>query len=421
MNIETILSTIITSIFLLVIISYYVLLFKKKKKQKTLKKNYNSISIIMPAHNEQRYIEESIIAAYEADFPGKKEIIVVNDGSKDNTKKILEELKKKYSLIVIHQKHSGKSHSINTALKIAKGDLIAIIDADSVIHKDALKIAIPLLKQKNVGVVCSTVKVKNRKNPLGMYLHLEQLYNSLLRALFTKMNVNIVAPGPLSIYDRKMLDEVGEFSTKGYSEDVDIAIRYIKKGYKIEHAEDCISETNMPLDPKGFFRQRNRFAKGWLNIFSKHLQMNKFLIEIYTLPLMLFSYFQAIIMGVITFYNIINGYIMYFASKGVYMSWNVLSFLLDWISISGIVKWAIRLIQGTEPLTWIVGITLLASLLVYPLYVIAIIRYDKSIKIWHIIPLLFLAPFWWVIMFLYIINLPEYFNKNQKNIWKKDT
>ncbi|MCF7865858.1 glycosyltransferase family 2 protein [Candidatus Woesearchaeota archaeon] len=421
MNLELIISTIITTIFLIVIISYYILLFKKKKQKEKTNKIYDSISIIIPAHNEQRYIEKSINAAIKAKFKGKKQIIIINDGSTDNTKQILQNLEKKHNLKIIHQKHSGKAKSINKALKISTGKLIAIIDADSIIQEDALIKAIPYIKQKKVGIVCSTVKVANRKHPIGMYLHLEQLYNSLLRSLFTKMNVNIVAPGPLSIYDKQILQEMQGFSTKGYSEDVDIAIRYIKKGYTIEHAEESISETYMPLDAKGFFRQRSRFAKGWLNIFSKHLKMNKFLIEIYTLPLMLFSYFQAVIMGIITFYNIISGYITYFASKGIYMSTGVLEFLLDWISISGIIKWTIRIIQGQEPITAIIIITLLASLLVYPLYIIAILRYDKKIKIWHIIPILFFAPFWWIIMLIYIINLPEYFNKNQKNIWHKDT
>ena len=421
MNIETILSSTITIIFLIVIISYYILLFKKKKQGQKTTTVYDSITIIMPAHNEQRYIEKSVKSAVKAKFKGKKQIIIINDGSKDKTKKILDKLEKQYPIQVIHQSHKGKVKSINAALKLATGKLIAIIDADSIIKEDALMKAIPYIKQKKVGIVCSTVKVANRKHPLGMYLHMEQLYNSLLRALFTKINVNIVAPGPLSIYDKKILEEVGGFSYKGYSEDVDIAIRYIKKGYKIEHCEECISETNMPLDTKGFLRQRSRFAKGWLNIFGKHLKMNKFLIEIYTLPLMLFTYFQAVIMGIITFYNIISGYITYFASKGTYMSIGVLEFLLDWISISGIIKWAIRIVQGQDTLTAIAIITLLASLLVYPLYIIAVLRYDKKISIWHIIPILFFAPFWWIIMLIYIIYLPEYFNKNQKNIWQKET
>lgn len=421
MNIEQILSTMITSIFLIVIISYYMLLFKKKRQTKSTMHKHESISIIIPAHNEQKYIEHSIIAAYNANFKGEKQIIVINDGSKDRTEEILKRLEKQYSLIVINQKHRGKAKSINKALKLAKGNLIAIIDADSIIKEDALIKAIPYINQKDVGIVCSTVKVANRKHPLGMYLHLEQLYNSLLRALFTKLNVNIVAPGPLSIYDKKTLLKIGGFSSKGYSEDVDIAIRYIKKGYKIEHAEECISETYMPLDMKGFLRQRNRFAQGWLNIFSKHLKMNKLLIEIYTLPLMLFTYFQAVIMGIITFYNIISGYLTYFVSKGIYMSTDVLNFLLDWVSITGILKWTIRIIQGQETLTTTLVITLLASLLVYPLYIVAILRYDKKINIFHIIPLIFFAPFWWIIMLIYILNLPEYFNKNQKNIWHKET
>ena len=177
----------------------------------------------------------------------------------------------------------------------------------------------------------------------------------------------------------------------------------------------------MPIDLKGFFRQRTRFAKGWVNIFVKHLRINKTFMQIYTLPIMFFGYLQAVIMGVITLYNLISGYITYFASQGVYFSWGVAQFFFEWFSIVGIIKWMLRIMNGTDPLTIIAIIGLCSSLLIYPLYLLAIFRYDKKIDLLHIIPLVFMFPFWLVLMIIYIINIPEVFNKNQKNIWYKET
>ena len=130
------LPTIITFIFSLTILSYYILLFMKQEKPKQVHK-FASITIIIPAHNEEEYIAEAIESVINAEFDGKKQIIVVDDGSIDKTY----EIASKYTGIkVIRTKHSGKSNSLNKALSYAKGDIIAIVDGDSCINKDALKL-----------------------------------------------------------------------------------------------------------------------------------------------------------------------------------------------------------------------------------------------------------------------------------------
>jgi cellulose synthase/poly-beta-1,6-N-acetylglucosamine synthase-like glycosyltransferase len=424
MALKAILNNVITAIFLLVIFAYYYLLIFKKQKLAKAAKKFSGISIIMPAHNEENYIADTLRAVLDADFPGKKEVIIVDDGSQDKTYAVAKEFVKKFpaqshAVRIIRTSHSGKSRSINKALKLVRYELVAIVDADSVIQKDSLVQAIKYLGDKKVAAVCSTVKVKNRKTFLGMWLHIEQLYNSLLRSLYSRVNVNIVAPGPLSIYKKKCLEEIGGFGTKGFSEDVDVALRLIKAGYLIECSDKSVSETNMPVSPKGFARQRTRFARGWINIMKRHLRLDHTFMQIFTLPLAFFGYLQAMIMGLITLYNLVSGYIMYFASKGVWLSAGVLKFFFDWFSILGIVKWFIRIISGTAPLTLFDVIGLSASLLVYPLYLLAIIRYDRKITLWHIIPLFFMFPFWLTIMIFYLLNIGEVFNRHQTNIWTK--
>ncbi len=404
----------ISIVFLLIILSYYCLLFIRKKKA-TGGKIPKSISIIIPAHNEERYIADCIESVLKADFNGKKEIIVVDDGSKDRTAKIAQG----YPVKLLKETHHGKAASINKALRNTGGELVAIVDADSVIAVDSLLEAAGLFANKEVGGVCSIIKVKNRKTFLGMWLHIEQLYNSLLRELFAKVNVNIVTPGPLSVYRRESLMKIGGFETRGFSEDVDVAVRLIKAGYKVECSERSISETNMPITPRGFSRQRLRFARGWINIFKRHFRLNRTMMKIYTLPLMLFGYFQSVIMGSIMLYNIISGYINYFVSQGSAFSFGALKFFFEWLSIAGIIKWCMRLFSGAEPWTVIAVIGLAASLLAYPLYLTAVFKYDKKLSWRHIIPLVFMFPYWLLIMWFYIIALPEAFRKHQMNKWEK--
>lgn len=412
------LPAIITFIFLLVILSYYILIFIRRKRG-IIEKKFNSISIIIPARNEEKYISDAINSVLDADFKGKKQIIVVDDGSIDKTASIVSGFSKK-GIIFIKTDHVGKSASINKALEKAKGDLVAIVDGDSYIHKDSLNEMATELGQKNVAGACCPVKVRNRKIHILMWVHIEQIYNSLMRSLFSKINANITTPGPLSVYRRKELMSIGGFSTEGFSEDVDVTIRLIRKGYRIGFADKALAETNMPYDFKGFFRQRTRFARGLLNIFKRHMRINKTVIDLYTLPLFLFGYIQAVIMGSFTIYQVVTGYITYFFSKGVYLSLGVLKFFFEWFSIVGFVRWFYSVVVGSTPLTFVAVVGIISTLLTYPLYFFAIAKFDRKFDIWHLIPIFFMGPFWLLIMVIYIFCLPEYFRKRQYNIWKKN-
>lgn len=417
MNLLENIKIVMTVIFLLVVVSYYVLLLIKKRKH-PIEKRFSSITVIIPAHNEEMYIKEAIQSVIDAKFKGTKQIIVVDDGSKDNTAQIASSFGNLITLL--KTKHSGKSNSMNKALSIATGELVAIVDGDSYIHKDALIQISKEVEQKNVVAACCPVRVRNRKRFICMWLHLAEIYYSLIRGLFSRVNANITTPGPLSIYRKKELKEIGGFSTDGYSEDADVAIRLIRKGFTIGFSEGAIAETNMPHKFKEVFRQRIRFARGLINLLKKHMQMNKAVIDMYTLPIFLFGIVQSIIMGSLTLYQMISGYNQYWLSQGVYVNKWLFSFFLEWLSMVGFVKWTYNVLSGVEPLTILAMVGIISTLLTYPLYLISFLKYDKKIDIWHIIPFIFMAPFWLFIMVTQIISIPEYFNKNQYNIWKKN-
>src|SRR3989338_1345791 len=115
----------ITFIFLLTILSYYVLIFIKiKKPAKTHK--FSSITLIIPAHNEEKYVGDAIKSALDADFDGRKQIITVDDGSKDKTYEAALKYKRQ-GVEIIKTAHSGKAASLNLALNISMGELIAVV------------------------------------------------------------------------------------------------------------------------------------------------------------------------------------------------------------------------------------------------------------------------------------------------------
>ncbi len=412
------LSLVMTVLFLLAVLSYYLLLFlpaPHKKKERS----FSSVTVIVPAHNEEPYIEACLDSLLAARFHGEKEIIVVDDGSKDRTGELVARYRSR-GVVLLHADHIGKSAAINKALSQAKGEAIAIVDGDSVIASDALARMSLVLGQENNGGATGVVKVANRTKYISLWMHIEQLYNSLMRLLFSKINANVTTPGPLSMYRKDALLSIGGFSTEGFSEDVDVTIRLIRRGYHVGFAPDALASTNMPYDPKGFLRQRTRFARGLVNILKRHMQLNSTIIDIYTLPLFLFTYIQAIIMGSITLYQVISGYLVYFVDKGIYFNMQVFLFFFEWFSIVGFFRWMIDVFSGASPLTMLAAVGIASTLLSYPLYLVAIFRFDRRFDVWHLIPIVFMAPFWLLIMVIYILCSPEYFRKEQYNIWKKN-
>jgi len=115
-------------------LSLFLSLFFKNRKDffdypKTNKKY--SISVLVPAWNEEKTIEGTIRAIFSSGYD-LEEVIVLNDGSKDNTKKIVDKLLKEYpKLTILNKENSGKADSLNQGLEMAKGELVAVVDADS--------------------------------------------------------------------------------------------------------------------------------------------------------------------------------------------------------------------------------------------------------------------------------------------------
>ncbi len=402
--------------FFAVVLSYYVLLFWKIAPKKR-EKNYHSITIIIPAHNEEKYIEASVRSALNADFPGQKEIIVVDDGSSDRTAVIVSSVE---GVECISTAHMGKAASVNMGIARARGELIAILDGDTEIRNDALLAMKAEVEKENVAAATGPIVVKNRSTHMLAWLHIETIYSSLLRLIMAKVNANVTAQGQFCIFRKDALMSIGGFSTVGFAEDVDIAIRLIRAGYHVGFAEDAVSSTNMPVCFKYLLFQRIRWVRGMINVLARHARMNSALIDIYTLPLMIFGYVQAVVMGAFTIYQIVGGYWQYFASKGQFFNSDVLGFLLDWTSITGVIKWSLGVFTGMTPLTPVNIAGILSTLLCYPLYVYAILKFDKKIDFWHVMALTFMAPYWWCVMFVQIGCLPFLLLNRQENIWHKN-
>ncbi len=233
---------------------------------------YFTVSFLVPAYNEENSIENTVKALMDIKYPrNKKEIIIINDGSTDRTKEIAEKLEKKYKEIKLLDKpNSGKADSLNKAIKMARGELIAVVDADSYPKKDTLLKMIGHFDDKNVAAVTSRVLVKNKRNWLSKFQVLDYSIIAWTRKLLDFVDSVYVTNGPLSIYRKDVVKKIGGFDPKNMTEDIEITWHILSEGYKTRMSYSAIVYTTVPENLNKWINQRVRWNLGGLQTIQKY-------------------------------------------------------------------------------------------------------------------------------------------------------
>jgi len=266
------------------------------------------ISIIAPAYNEQAIIVTSIRSLLQLNYP-EFELVVVNDGSKDET---LEVLKREFKLVlfpeayrdrlptkpvraiyrsriypnlrVIDKENGGKADSTNTGVNAARYPLFCVIDSDSILERDSLHNAVqPFLEDPRTVACGGTIRIANGcrvsggfleqpglpRNPLALFQVMEYLRAFLFGRLgWAPMNALLIISGAFGIFYKEKVVSVGGFRTDTIGEDMELVMRLhrvlTKKGvpYRIAFVPDPVCWTEAPEDLRTLRSQRIRWQHG---------------------------------------------------------------------------------------------------------------------------------------------------------------
>ena len=255
------------SFFLLIYIQNRKTLFKYPES----KKKY-SISFIVPGYNEEKTISDTIKHIFDINYKNILEVIIVNDKSSDNTLKIAKQLAKKYPKIKIlnNLKNLGKAGSLNRALKISKGELIAVVDADSYPEKESINKMIGFFDDSDVGAVTCPIIARNRNKFFEKLQAIEYKVIALSRKLLDYVDAIYVTPGPLALYRRKALIEINGFDIKNLTEDIEATWHLTHDGWDRRMCLSTNVTTTVPTKFKAWFVQRRRWNIGGLQCISKY-------------------------------------------------------------------------------------------------------------------------------------------------------
>ena len=198
------------------------------------KKNF-SVSVLVPAYNEQDSIRETVETILKSDYKNIIEVIILNDGSKDDTLKIARELEKEYLRVrVLDKKNSGKADSLNKGIEISKGDLIAVVDADSYPDSHAISSMVGFFNDKKTGAVTTRILVRKKDNMLRKMQSIEYKIIAFTRKLLGFIDSIYVTPGPMALYRRSALVAIGGFDPKNMTEDIEATWHLLHDGYSVK-------------------------------------------------------------------------------------------------------------------------------------------------------------------------------------------
>jgi cellulose synthase/poly-beta-1,6-N-acetylglucosamine synthase-like glycosyltransferase len=242
---------------------------KTQERKMTEVKSYPKVSIIIPAYNEEKVIKQTIEATLETKYP-KKEIILVNDGSSDNTLSIA--LKYNDKIKVLHKENGGKSTALNYGLLYATGDIVVIVDADTIVGRHTItEIVKSFQARENVAAIAGNCKVRNRENWITKCQALEYIMgiNLVRRAFDTYGSVTII-PGAVGAFKKASLDRAGPYGKDTIVEDFDQTLKILKSGVTTQGSSKAVGYTEAPNTLRDFAAQRKRWYRGNIQVVTRH-------------------------------------------------------------------------------------------------------------------------------------------------------
>ncbi|MCH0567024.1 bifunctional polysaccharide deacetylase/glycosyltransferase family 2 protein [Streptomyces sp. MUM 2J] len=226
------------------------------------------VTVVVPAYNEQECITNTLLSLARSEHP--IEVIVVDDGSTDDTAAIVEELDLPM-VRLIRQPNSGKPAALNTGVAAASYDLVVMMDGDTVFEPSTVGELVQPFADPRIGAVAGNAKVGNRDTLIGAWQHIEYVMGfNLDRRMYDVLGCMPTIPGAVGGFRRSALEQVGGMSDDTLAEDTDVTMALHRGGWKIVYAEKARAWTEAPGSLRQLWSQRYRWSYGTMQAMWKH-------------------------------------------------------------------------------------------------------------------------------------------------------
>jgi cellulose synthase/poly-beta-1,6-N-acetylglucosamine synthase-like glycosyltransferase/peptidoglycan/xylan/chitin deacetylase (PgdA/CDA1 family)/spore germination protein YaaH len=246
----------------------------RKRKDFSTPEYQPRVAVLIPAYNEEKVIARTVRSVLMSNYKNIR-IIVIDDGSKDNTAKIVQEIYVKEiadgRVTVLMKPNGGKADALNYALAQTDEEIYVGIDADGVIAHDAISRLVPHFANPHIGAVAGNAKVGNRVNLWTRWQALEYITSqNFERRALDLFDVVMVVPGAIGAWRTSAVKVGGAYHPDTVAEDADLTMNLLEQGYAVIYEDQALAFTEAPVTANGLARQRFRWSFGILQAIYKH-------------------------------------------------------------------------------------------------------------------------------------------------------
>jgi len=228
------------------------------------------VSVVIPAYNEAAGIAATVRSMAASRYRGRLEIIVVDDGSTDDTAAIARGLGIP-DVYVITQPNTGKPGALNRGIAEARSEILVLVDGDTVFEPGTIERLVAPLSDPEIGAVSGNTKVGNRGGFIGGWQHLEYVMGfNLDRRMYDMLGIMPTVPGAIGAFRRQALRQVGWVSHDTLAEDTDLTMALCRTPWRIVYTADAIAWTEAPASLRQLWKQRYRWSYGTMQAMWKH-------------------------------------------------------------------------------------------------------------------------------------------------------
>ena len=230
------------------------------------------VSILIPCHNEESSIEETIEGVMRQDYP-ELEVIAVDDASTDRTGELLAKLQEKHPRlrVVTLATNQGKAVGLTMAALASRGEYLVCVDADAVLEPDAVRWLVSHFRWPRVGAVTGNPRVRNRTTMLAKIQVAE--FSSIIGMIKRTQRVVgklFTVSGVVVAFRKAALLDAGLWSNNMVTEDIDVSWKLQLDKWDVRYEPRAVCWILVPEKLKGLFRQRLRWAQGGVEVLLKY-------------------------------------------------------------------------------------------------------------------------------------------------------
>ncbi|MBI5139286.1 glycosyltransferase family 2 protein [Candidatus Nomurabacteria bacterium] len=228
---------------------------------------YPTVTIVVSCWNEEKTVYRTVRSLLNLNYSKDKlKIFLIDDGSTDGTWDILSKFEKYSNIEIFRKENGGKHTALNLGLSRMNTEFFGGLDADSFADRESLiRIMSYFEKDPSIMAVVPSVTVDTPKNIIQNAQKAEYHLGVYTKKMLDFLGAINVTPGPLTVFRKKVFDDLGPYRHAHNTEDMEIAYRMQKNGYKIEHCNDAYVYTNTPTTIKKLYKQRLRWIYGFIN------------------------------------------------------------------------------------------------------------------------------------------------------------